>query len=349
MTASANSLKATVSALQRRLSSGADHAMSVAQKTNSPSTSRPIAKSRSHHGLLSMTAPRHPATDSTVGSDTLTRNFDSSGPNFPSRTSSYLGVSSTPQTGLSLAYDLHVRKSKSSLALTAPARNASSTGSKAYLASNRNSTANAPTKRTGFSHNSSLGYQYRRSDRPAPPAPVTTAFPSIDSPHRALTSTAPEGSVLPMRTPRPLPIPPVGIVRSQSSNLLRPTASSLARMQATVQPPSLGTSTPRAVAMSQQRTPFSRGNSASSLGAAASRVGAPNGTPHKKAGYLVPKSPHRRAMEKHTAAGRVIGTSGGIASAYKSKTSAASLAMSQKQREIEERRRARAHEGMLLF
>lgn len=310
--------------------------MSAEQKTDSPSKARLMAKSRSHHGVLAT---------SSVGSDTSTRDHPS-GPKFPSKTSPNLGVSSTPQTGLSLAYDLHVRKSKSSLALAAQARNASS-GTDAYLASNRNGSLNATTNRPGFSHVSSLGYQYRRSGRPAPLPPVTTALPPMVSPHRASASTA-EGDVVPTRTPRPLPVPPVGIVRSQSSNLLRPTASSLARMQATIQPPSLGTSTPRALTMSQQRTPFSRSISALSLGAAASRVGATNGTPHKKASYLVPKSPHRRAMEKHTAAGRVCGTSG-IASAYKSKTSAASLAMGQKQREIEERRRARTREGMPLF
>jgi hypothetical protein len=309
---------------------------------------QPLAKSQSHHGHLSTTA-------STGRSGPSERNDGSLRSRTPTVTPSDLGTSGIPQTGLSLAYDLHVRKSKSSQALFAKTSKVSGSGRdfavSASRSTSRNGSLNATTTRPGFAHSSSSGYQYRRNERTAPRPPIGNVLPSLDSLRRASNVTEPSGSAVATRTLRPLPIPPVGIARSQSSNLLRPTASSLARMQATVQPPSMTTGTPRTPMTSQQKTPFRRGISAftSTLAASASGTGGTSGTPHKKASFLVPKSPHRRAMEKHTAAGRVVGASGGITGAYKSKTSAASLAMSQKQREIEERRRARAHDGMPLF
>jgi hypothetical protein len=329
--------------LQRRLSNGPDHAM-----TTDLFLSQPLAKSQSHHGLLSMTA-------STGRSGQSERNNQSPGTRALVGASTDLGTSSIPRTGLSLAYDLHVRKSKSSQALLAKTAKLSGSGRdfgvNASRSTSRSGSLNATTTRPGFAHSSSSGYQYRRNERTAPRPPTGNVLPSLDSLSRAPIAIEPSGSAVPTRTPRPLPIPPVGIARSHSSSLLRPTASSLARMQATIQPPSMTAGTPRTPVTSQQKTPFSRGisTSTSTLAASASVTSAKSGTPHKKASFLVPKSPHRRAMEKHTAAGRVVGASGGIAGAYKSKTSAASLAMSQKQREIEERRRARAHEGMPLF
>lgn len=330
------------------------------QKTDLSSQSRPLVKSRSHHGLLSTTASSLTRNSTYTGTDLIARSTTVGRGQKPSGSdltgpSTHLAASTRPQTGLSLAYDLHVRKSKSSLSLAAqsgnPSINVRDTGTYPSLSTSRNGSLSATVNRAGSSSSYNLGYQYRRTGRPAPPAPVTGALPQIDSPHRLCSSAVSGNGDVPSRTPRPLPIPPVGISRSQSSNLLRPTASSLARMQATVQPPSLTASTPRAPgAASQQRTTYNQGVSTPSLvDTPALRVGMASRTPHKKASYLVPKSPHRRAMEKHTAAGRVIGASGGAAGAFKSKPSTASLAMSQKQREIEERRRARVNGGIPLF
>ncbi|KAJ9091193.1 hypothetical protein QFC19_009189 [Naganishia cerealis] len=270
-----------------------------------------------------------------------------------------------PTTGLSLAYDLHVRKSKSFHALTSLAgrpldiERSQPMGSLQYPALTRPPTVTAKTPR---SNTPGLSVGYSKTSRPAPPPPLLGSFsgkqslllhsPSSGTPSKKIQDVA--DHILSKPLP---PAPPRTISRSYSSNLLRPTASSLARMQATIPPPSRQGVTPTVAKPctmpSLQNTPsFSR------LGATSSAVGLPTprtttlhstATPSKKFAHLVPKSPHRRAMERHTAAGRTMGTPGGATGGLKSKTSQARLAMGHKQREIEERRRARLEGGKMVF
>lgn len=247
-----------------------------------------------------------------------------------------------PVTGLSLAYDVHVRRSKSSLALSTASKARQGSKAIAPLSTSQSGSAQGTLARPGFSKVNSLGYEYRRTGRPAPPAPNPASALHLD-----LLQRRPAQSSLRIASPascsKPLPTPPVGLPRCHSSTLLRPTASSLARMQATVQPPSLASATPNSsTAKFHQRTPF-KSNMAGTL---APIPPLPLPSPCKK--LMVPKSPHRRAMEKHIMAGR----SSGMPSAtggFKSRTSHASLAMGQKQREIEERRRERSRPDMPIF
>lgn len=247
-----------------------------------------------------------------------------------------------PVTGLSLAYDVHVRRSKSSLALSTASRAPQGSRAMAPLSTSQSGSGQNTLARPRFAKVSSLGYEYRRTGRPAPSAPTPATALHLDPLQRRSAQLSPR-IASPASCLKPLPTPPVGLPRSYSSTLLRPTASSLARMQATVQPPSLVSPTPDSSAVKfHQRTSF-KNNMAGTL---ASIPPLPLPSPCKK--LMVPKSPHRRAMEKHIMAGRSSGRPSAT-DGFKSRTSHASLAMGQKQREIEERRRERSRPVMPIF
>jgi hypothetical protein len=280
-----------------------------------------MLKSRSHLGLATISKPNSSSTFQSRETESQSGFRVPNANEREMRTPQEKAVHQ-PATGLSMAYDIHVRRSKSSLALNMASRALRDTATENPLSTSQTSAPGGTLGRPGFSSSNSLGYGYRKAGRPAPPAPTSSSAlqPDTLGGHHVSSITS---SRVAAGTSRPLPHPPVGMPRSQSSSLLRPTASSLARMQATVQPPSMLTSTPKvSTANGYQRTPFKSN--------------------------LVPKSPHRRAMERHALGGRSSGTTsatGGL----KSQTSHASLAMSQKQREIDGRRRARAQIDMPLY
>ncbi|KAJ9106176.1 hypothetical protein QFC21_001319 [Naganishia friedmannii] len=360
LAASANSVKGTFSAIQDRLSNDREV---VGRKNDGPIMSKTLQQQqrqplgpphkivRSQSGFFGMSVAH---SDGSLGSrhrseldlhristKTTTNKFHSGGRSSVSDTTAQnvQRPSEAPATGLSLAYDLHVRKSKSSQALSAFA----------------SSTGNGKTPQSSNMRTASTGFA--KTLRPAPPPPPLEV-PDKGFPfHSAINGTSrlfqEDGhSVL-----KPLPPPPPRtITKSYSSNLLRPTASSLARMQATIPPPSRHGATPAAnrtfIVPSYQDSPtFSRIHTAASAPALPTPRGIPTAaaTPSKKFAHLVPKSPHRRAMERHTVAGRAAGGTGGATGGLKSKTFQARLAMGQKQREIEERRRARLEEGKMVF
>lgn len=280
-----------------------------------------LLKSRSHLGLAALSKPNPYSTSQTRETESQGGFVVPNANGLETRTRHESSLNQ-PATGLSMAYDIHVRRSKSSLALNMASRALRNTATETPLSTSQSGVAAGSFGRPGFSSSNSLGYGYRKIGRPAPPAPTSTSTLQLDtlSSHRVSPISS---SRVAAGTSRPLPHPPVGVPRSQSSSLLRPTASSLARMQATVQPPSMLTSTPKASAASgYQRTPFKS--------------------------TLVPKSPHRRAMERHALGGRSTGTTSATGG-FKSQTSHASLGMSQKQREIEGRRRARAQADLPLY
>ncbi|KAJ9124278.1 hypothetical protein QFC22_001078 [Naganishia vaughanmartiniae] len=357
LAASANSVKGTFSAIQDRLSNDRE---AVARKNGEPITSRTlqqqqeqrqaqpqkIAKSQSGFFGLSATSSsgslggRHRSEldlhqlSTQSANNRLVKGLST----ISSTTTSIQLPTEAPATGLSLAYDLHVRKSKSSHALNAFG---SSAGTDIPL-----------QKATRM-----LSGGVATVSRPAPPPPPFQA-PNEGSPlHSSVNHTIVKAQDFSRSLSKPLKAPPRTISKSYSSNLLRPTASSLARMQATIPPPSSRPGATPAAAKSfpvpsyQDSPTFSRINT---MGSAAvlptPRAVVPQtATPSKKLAHLVPKSPHRRAMERHTAAGRVAGGTGGSMGGLKAKTFQARLTMGQKQREIEERRRARLDGGKMVF
>lgn len=339
LAASANSVKGTFSVIHDRLSNdrgaiGGKNGPSVASKTQPPQ----LARSRS--GFFgSSTAPLNgPLGGRRLSSETISKT-PSGPPSMISSTTDRSGpLTEAPATGLSLAYDLHVRKSKSSQALSTFA---SSTGN------------------NGSSHSSNLrtlSVGLATASRHAPPPPPFVALDKSSPLHSSVNRASIKGQDFDHSLSKPLPAPPRTISRTYSSSLLRPTASSLARMQATIPPPTRLGATPAGfksfLVPSYQDSPtFSRVKAPSSAAGLPTprAIAAQTATPSKKLTHLVPKSPHRRAMERHTAAGRANGGTGGATGGLKTKTSQARLAMGQKQREIEERRRARLQGGKTVL
>lgn len=353
LAASANSVKGTFSAIHDRLSNDREAVgkqsggLAASKSLQQPRPPRMIARSQS--GVLGPSAP--PSNGSLGGYrrsemdllrlSTETNNQPPSG-GFSTISSTSHRAHQQPAiraTGLSLAYDVHVRKSKSSQAL-------STLGSSA--GNNRSAQSVTPAATAVVS----------KVSTPAPPPPplIEALDQRSPLPSSFMHGTSKKAQVVERSLSKPLPAPPRTISKSYSSSLLRPTASSLARMQATLPPPSRNTATPAAaksfLVPSYQDSPtFSRVN----IMATAASLPTPRGAPSqaasliKKSAHLVPKSPHRRAMEKHTAAGRASGGTGGATGGLKTTTFQARLAMGHKQREIEERRRARLEGGKMVF
>ncbi|GHJ88259.1 hypothetical protein NliqN6_4661 [Naganishia liquefaciens] len=337
LTASANSVKATVSALQRRLSGGPEMTLQ-----GLPTPRSILSGSRSGLEFVPLLHLSHRSTGQAKEGGLP----DVS----PMRKSSKFETGRTasksadqPVTGLSLAYDIHVRRSDSSLALKTASNAVNRLKPMPTPSTNLSGSGKGIMARPGFSASNTIGYEYRRTCRLPPPLPPTATVAPLNLLERSCSKSSQKD--LKASEAKPLSTPSVNLPRSHSSTLLRPTASSLARMQATVQPPSLVSgSTQSSTANHQQRLPFK----SNVTGTAPARVIPPSPLPSPCKKLMVPKSPHRRAMEKHILNGRTSGMPS-AAGGFKTKTSQASLAIGQKRREIEERRRARSRAGVNIY